>query len=97
MSLARAESARTSVVDEDPRRTGMERAVVTRRSTVPRTPGEWVLIATLLLGLALSAGVLLTSRSLTRADLMLGSSVFFVGLALLVLMEICRRSERNSR
>ncbi len=56
-----------------------------------------VLIAALVLGLALNAGALVTNRALTGADLLLGSSVFFVGLALLVLMEICRRTERTHR
>jgi hypothetical protein len=69
-----------------------------QRPAVPsRTPGEWVLIAVLLGGLSLNAVALLTNAALTGADRLLGSAVFLVGLALLVLIEICRRTGHTSR
>jgi hypothetical protein len=72
--------------------------VKTRRPALPsRTPGERVLIAVLLGGLALDAGALLTNAALSGADRLLGSAVFFGGLALLVLIEVCRRTGCGSR
>ena len=72
-----------------------------RRTTAPRppsrSPGEWVLMAVVLLGLALNVSSLLTGAALSSSDRLLGSAVFLVGLALLVLMEICRRSGHASR
>jgi hypothetical protein len=79
-----------------PRRDGRTRhAVVPRLSSRP--PGEWVLMAVVLLGLTLNASSCLTSDALSRSDRLLGSAVFLVGLALLVLMEVCRRTGRTSR
>jgi len=68
-------------------------SVRARRPSLPsRTPGEWVLIAVLLSGLALNAVALMTNAALTGSDRLLGSAVFLGGLALLVLIEICRRT-----
>jgi hypothetical protein len=50
----------------------------------------------LLIGLTLNAVALLTNAALTRADVVLGAAVFVVGLAFLVLMELCRRSGGSS-
>lgn len=61
-----------------------------------RSPGEWVLMAALLIGLAMNAGALLTNAAPSRSDLLLGGPVFLVGIALLVLMEICRRPGSSS-
>jgi len=52
-------------------------------------------MAVLLLGLALNASSWLTGATLSRSDRLLGSAVFLVGLALLVLMELCRRSNTS--
>jgi hypothetical protein len=54
-------------------------------------------MAVVLLGLTLNASALLTSTTLTAADRHLGSAVLFAGIALLVLMEICHRSDRDAR
>jgi hypothetical protein len=82
---------------EIPDRRPAERRASARRPAVSRSPGEWTLIAALLFGLALNAGSLLINAGLSRADRLLGFSVFLGGLALLVLIEICRRTERTSR
>ncbi len=62
-----------------------------------RSPGEWLLMAVLLLGLALNASSVLPNASLSRSDRLLGSAVFLAGLALLVLIEIGRRRDTTSR
>jgi len=49
-------------------------------------------LAVLLLGLALNALVLLRHAALSRADVMLGATVLLAGVALLVLMEVYRRT-----
>ena len=72
--------------------------VEVRRAALPsRTPGEWTLIAVLLGGLALNAVALATSGALSGSDRLLGSAVFLGGVALLVLIEICRRTNCGSR
>ena len=58
----------------------------------PRTRTEQMLMTVLLLGLGLTALILVTNRALTRSDFLLGSTVLAAGVALLVLMEICRRT-----
>jgi len=69
-----------------------------QRPALPlRTPGEWTLIAVLLGGLALNAVALVTSGALSGSDRLLGSAVFLGGVALLVLIEICRRTNCGSR
>jgi len=69
-----------------------------QRPALPlRTPGEWTLIAVLLGGLALNAVALVTSGALSGSDRLLGSAVFLGGVALLVLIEICRRTDCGSR
>lgn len=72
-----------------------------RRKAVPhppsRSPGEWTLLAVVLLGLALNASALLAGSALTPADRHLGTAVLLAGIALLVLMEICRRSGGDAR
>ncbi len=55
---------------------------------------EPAVLAVLVLGLALNALALLRHAALSRADVLLGAIVMFAGLALLVLMEIHRRTER---
>ena len=62
-----------------------------------RPPGEWVLLAVLLSGLALSASSVLTNATLSPAERLLGSVVFVFGVALLVVTEIGRRSGPTSR
>ena len=62
-----------------------------------RSPGEWLLMAVLLLGLALNASSVLPNAALSRSDRLLGSAVFLAGLALLVLIEIGRRRDTTSR
>jgi hypothetical protein len=68
------------------------------RFAAPRPPrrarAEPAVLAVLLLGLALNALVLLRHAALSRADVLLGTTVLLAGLALLVLMEIYRRTER---
>ena len=54
-------------------------------------------MAVVLLGLALNVSSLLTNSELSRSDHLLGSAVFLVGLALLVLMEVCRGTGHPSR
>ena len=46
----------------------------------------------LLLGLGLTAVILVTNPAFTRSDFLLGSTVLAAGVALLVLMELCRRT-----
>jgi hypothetical protein len=58
----------------------------------PRTGPERLVLAVLLLGLALNALVLLRHAALSRADVMLGATVLLAGVALLVLMEVYRRT-----
>lgn len=57
-----------------------------------RTRTEWMVLAMLVAGLALNAVVLLRHVALSRADVLLGATVLFAGLALLVLMEVYRRT-----
>jgi len=59
-----------------------------------RTHVEPAVLAVLVLGLALNALALLRHQALSRADVLLGAIVMIAGLALLVLMEIYRRTER---
>lgn len=59
-----------------------------------RTRAERAVLGVLVLGLALNAFVLLRYATLTRADILLGATVLLAGLALLVLMEVYRRTER---
>lgn len=62
-----------------------------------RSPGEWALLAVLLFGLALNASSVLANAALSPADRLLGTVVFVVGVALLVLTEIGRRNGTTSR
>ena len=62
-----------------------------RRASSPRTPAEQALLTVLVLGLALNAVLLLIDSTLTRADILLGSTVLLSGVVLLTLLEICRR------
>lgn len=76
----------------EPRQTAEERpAARDRHAPAPRKPGERIPLAILLLGLGLNAGVLLFDAALTRADVLLGSTVLLAGGVLLALLEICRR------
>ncbi|HEV2843856.1 MAG TPA: hypothetical protein VG477_03345 [Thermoanaerobaculia bacterium] len=46
----------------------------------------------LLLGMASTAAVLLTTGpALPNADILLGSTILFAGISLLVVIELCRR------
>jgi hypothetical protein len=67
-------------------------ALLPRRQIPPRSPAEWVILAVLLFGLGLNLVALLTGSRLSRSDLLLGGTVFFAGLVLLILIELCRRS-----
>ena len=58
----------------------------------PRTRTERNLMAALLLGLGLIAVALVMSPALTRSDRALGVTVLLAGVALLALMELCRRT-----
>jgi hypothetical protein len=58
----------------------------------PRTPAEQLVLAVLVLGLALNALVLLRHAALSRADVLLGTTVLVAGGALLVLLEVYRRT-----
>lgn len=84
--------------EESPRRS--QRGSRARRPAVPRpparSPGDWMLLVVLLLGLALNAVALLVNSALSRFDLLLGGAVFLAGIALLVLMELCRRTSGGS-
>jgi hypothetical protein len=51
-----------------------------------------MVLAMLLAGLAMNALVLLRTAALSRADVLLGATVLIAGLALLVLMEVYRRT-----
>lgn len=62
-----------------------------RRAPSPRTPAEQVLMTVFVLGLGLTAAVLLLDPALTRADVLLGSTVLLAGAVLLTFLEICRR------
>jgi hypothetical protein len=62
-----------------------------RHALSPRTPAEQALLTVLVLGLALNAVLLLIDSTLTRADILLGSTVLLSGVVLLTLLEICRR------
>ncbi|HEX4496067.1 MAG TPA: hypothetical protein VIE43_10410 [Thermoanaerobaculia bacterium] len=57
-----------------------------------RTRTERMVLAMLVLGLVLNAIVLLRHAALSRADVLLGATVLCAGLALLVLMEVYRRT-----
>lgn len=59
-----------------------------------RTPAERAVLTVLVLGLLLNGLALLRHAALSRADILLGTTVLLAGLALLVLMEIYRRTER---
>lgn len=59
-----------------------------------RTPAERVVLTVLVLGLLLNALALLRHAALSRADILLGTTVLLAGLALLVLIEVYRRTER---
>jgi hypothetical protein len=59
-----------------------------------RTRAERMVLSMLLAGLAMNALVLLRTAALSRADVLLGATVLFAGLALLVLMEVYRRTGR---
>ncbi len=59
-----------------------------------RTPTERVVLTVLVLGLLLNALALLRPAALSRADILLGTTVLLAGLALLVLIEVYRRTER---
>ena len=63
-----------------------------RRQLPPRSPAEWVILAVLLFGLGLNVVALLAGSRLSRSDLLLGATVLFAGLVLLLLIELCRRS-----
>ena len=58
----------------------------------PRTRAERKLMIVLLLGLGLTAVVLMVNPALTRSDFALGVTVLLAGFALLALMELCRRT-----
>jgi hypothetical protein len=60
----------------------------------PRTRTERAILAVLVLGLALNALALLRNSALSRADVLLGATVLLAGTALLVLMEVYRRTGR---
>ena len=62
-----------------------------RRELPPRSPAERVILAVLLCGLGLNLIALLTGSRLSRSDLLLGATVLFAGLVLLILIELCRR------
>jgi hypothetical protein len=62
------------------------------RQVSPRTRAERLLMTALLLGLGLTALILLTNPALSRSDLLLGVTVLVAGMALLALMELCRRT-----
>jgi hypothetical protein len=63
-----------------------------RPAPVPaRAPKEWAALAVLVLGLALNALVLLRHVALSRADVLLGTTVEAAGVILLALMEVYRR------
>ncbi|HEV2852697.1 MAG TPA: hypothetical protein VHC97_07830 [Thermoanaerobaculia bacterium] len=95
-SAPRGEAPLVPVVEAGapgPRKTAEERpAARERRAPAARKPGERVLMVALLLGLGLNAGVLLFDSALTRADVLLGSTVLLAGGVLLATLEICRRA-----
>jgi hypothetical protein len=66
--------------------------ILPRRQLPPRSPAERVILAVLLGGLGLNVAALLTGSRLSRSDLLLGATVLFAGLVLLILIELCRRS-----
>ena len=86
-------------VQEKPQEAAQERPawVRERRAPSPRTPAEQALMTVLVLGLGLNAAVLLFDSALTRADVLLGSTVLLAGVALLTFLEICRRGGPASR
>jgi len=51
-----------------------------------------VILGVLLCGLGLNVVALLAGSRLSRSDLLLGATVLFAGLVLLILIELCRRS-----
>jgi len=51
-----------------------------------------VILVVLLCGLGLNVVALLAGSHLSRSDLLLGATVLFAGLVLLILIELCRRS-----
>lgn len=57
----------------------------------PRTGAEILVLAVLVVGLALNALGLLRHAALSRADVLLGTTVLLAGVILLVVMEVCRR------
>jgi hypothetical protein len=63
-----------------------------RASTQPLSRTEKTLRGVLLLGMASTAAVLLTTGpALPNADILLGSTILFAGISLLVVIELCRR------
>lgn len=82
-------------VQEKPQEPAWERRAAgereERRSPSPRTPAEQALMTVFVLGLGLTAAVLLLDPALTRADVLLGSTVLLAGAVLLTFLEICRR------
>ncbi len=66
-----------------------------RPAPVPRTSSERGLLTVIVLGLGLNAAVLLFDSGLTRADVLLGSTVLLAGIVLLATLEICRRGGSN--
>jgi hypothetical protein len=65
------------------------------RRAAPRSRTDRAILAALLLGLALNAFTLVIRRAaLSASDLLLGGVVFLAGAALLVVMEIYRRTGR---
>lgn len=89
-----AEAVQVLSADEAPVRG--ERSDI-RFRVPPRTHAERVLTAVLLLGLGLIAVVLVINPALTRSDFLLGITVLCAGIALLTLMEVCRRTGPSRR
>lgn len=92
--------AKAEAVQERPRKAAEERPVAKRRerrTPPPRTPAEQALMTVLVLGLGLTAAVLLFDSTLTRADVLLGSTVLLAGVVLLTFLEICRRGGPSHR
>ena len=90
------EAVQKKTVQEKPR----ERPAPERRERhvpSPRTPAEQALMTVFVLGLGLTAAVLLLDSALTRADVLLGSTVLLAGGVLLAFLEICRRGGPTPR
>ncbi|HEX3552633.1 MAG TPA: hypothetical protein VIA62_05345 [Thermoanaerobaculia bacterium] len=95
-TLEEPHDLRPPEAEERKERAPSQRAVAApapaRRPPRPRSPAERVVLAVLLCGLGLNVAALLTNPRLTRSDLLLGATVFFAGVVLLALMELCRRN-----